>query len=83
MVRTFLCLLCFVAANAQETVKPEFSLPQEEYFNHHLAIFSNGFQIRRGERTNTSLRVFDRTGSLSFEAVLANANLTDTTIAAR
>jgi hypothetical protein len=80
MVRTFLCLLCFLAANAQETAKPEFSLPQEEYFGHHLAIWSNGFQIRRGERIKTSLRVFDRTGSLSFEAVLANANLTDTTI---
>lgn len=80
MIRTFLCLFCFLAANAQETVKPEFSLPQQEWSGQRLAIWSNGFQIRHGERANTSLRVFDRTGAMAFEVDLAKSGLPDTTI---
>jgi hypothetical protein len=80
MVRTFLCLFCFLAANAQETIKPEFSLPPEEWNGQRLAIWSNGFHIRHGERTNTSLRVFGRTGALAFEVDLAKSGFPDTTI---
>jgi hypothetical protein len=79
MVRTFLCLFCFLAANAQETVKPEFSLTREEWRG-RLAIRSNGWLIRHGERTHTSLRVSDRTGTLAFEVDLAKNILPDTTI---
>jgi hypothetical protein len=80
MVRTLLCFLCFLAANAQETIQSEFSLPQEEWNGQRLAIWSNGFHIRHGERTHTSLRVFDRNGTLAFEVDLAKNILPDTTI---
>ena len=79
MVQISLCLLCFLAVNAQEAIKPDFSLPQEEWMGHRLAIWSNGFHIRQGERTNTSLRVFDRTGTLAFEVSLTKSGMPDTT----
>jgi hypothetical protein len=79
-VRIFLYLSCLLAANAQETVKPDFSLPQEEWVAQRLAIWSNGFLVRRGERIHTSLRVFDRKGAMSFVVGVANRISIDTTI---
>jgi hypothetical protein len=76
----FVYLFCLLAANAQETVKPDFSLPQEEWVAQRLALWSDGFLIRRGERINTSLRVFDRTGAKSLVVGLANKIPSDTTI---
>jgi hypothetical protein len=80
MMRIILCLFCCLAATAQETVKPDFALPQREWVGQRLAIWRSGFLIRRGELTHTSLRVFDRAGALSVEVDLAKRISLDTTI---